>query len=235
MRESKHFNANQLSLKEFSRVGWNLVHCWDLFVWWASHSFCLGHSIFKGENPYSCDLVGLYSDIFKQTSFKLGMMVENTKFYILIAVWITLKFSPVSCVHFSKISLPIRMKFGMLHEQYSREKSLHTSRLVSSRLCPSTAGCSHLSMSSIVCIRDFMKYAPCVGTLVNLFVSNLAWCQSTTKLNSLIPVWIALMLSSGQSLMGKLELVRPFCCKVEANQMYVMVDHVKDTNLKKML
>ena len=35
---------------------------------------------------------GLYSDSYRPVSFKLGVMVETTKLYILISVWMTLIF-----------------------------------------------------------------------------------------------------------------------------------------------
>ena len=34
--------------------------------------------------------VGLYSDVYIQISFKLSMMTETTKLYILLSVWMTL-------------------------------------------------------------------------------------------------------------------------------------------------
>ena len=56
------------------------------------------YSIFKGENPTYVILLGkkttfnidLYSDIYRLISFKLGMVIETTKFYILKSVWMTL-------------------------------------------------------------------------------------------------------------------------------------------------
>ena len=36
--------------------------------------------------------VGLYSYIYGPISFKLGVMIMTTKFYVLIAVWMTLTF-----------------------------------------------------------------------------------------------------------------------------------------------
>ena len=55
--------------------------------------FYLVWSVFKGENPTYVSLfegknckVGLCSDIYRPIFFKLGMMVEFTKFFILIPV-----------------------------------------------------------------------------------------------------------------------------------------------------
>ena len=48
--------------------------------------------IFILSSIYYCDLVrseiciGLYSDIYRLISFKLGMMIETTELYILISV-----------------------------------------------------------------------------------------------------------------------------------------------------
>ena len=44
---------HQLSDKVYDRFRWNLVYCWDLLVWWTSHSFYLIHSVFKGENQFA--------------------------------------------------------------------------------------------------------------------------------------------------------------------------------------
>ena len=55
--------------------------------------------IFNGENPTymisqkkSNFNVGLYSDIYRRSSFKLGMIRETTKLYIFISMWMTLTF-----------------------------------------------------------------------------------------------------------------------------------------------
>ena len=56
------------------------------------------HSIFKGDNPtwvifVETDFqVGLYSDFYSLVSFKLYMMIETTKLYILMSVWMPLTF-----------------------------------------------------------------------------------------------------------------------------------------------
>ena len=58
----------------------------------VKENFSIIHSIFQGENPAYMSLyfnVGLYSHIYKLISFKLGMMIEITKLYILISVWMT--------------------------------------------------------------------------------------------------------------------------------------------------
>ena len=50
VHKSKNFYA-KLSHKILNQFGWNLAYCWDLLIWWISHSFYLIQSIFKEENP----------------------------------------------------------------------------------------------------------------------------------------------------------------------------------------
>ena len=58
-------------------------------------------SISKGKNPtYVISWkknppnfnIGLYLDIYRTLSFKLGLMTKTTKFYILISAWMTLTY-----------------------------------------------------------------------------------------------------------------------------------------------
>ena len=107
----------QLSHKHFNRFEWNfgkllrLVNMMNLKL-----TLSLVHSIFIGEKPtYMISLenrnkqtkqqqqqqrdthrenfdIGLYSDIYRPISFKLGMMIEITKIYICVSVWMTLTF-----------------------------------------------------------------------------------------------------------------------------------------------
>ena len=61
----------------------------------TSCSFDVVHLIFKGGNlSYMISIkasfyIGLYSDIYRPISFKHGMMIETTKFFILISVRLT--------------------------------------------------------------------------------------------------------------------------------------------------
>ena len=52
------------------------------------------------------------------------------------------------------------------------------------------------------------------GTFVNQFVSELDMMLGTTKLCTLISVLTTLTFTQGHGVMGKLELVQSFCCKV---------------------
>ena len=60
--------------------------------------FFFVHSLFEGENPILCDFVkktfniGWYSDIYRQFSFQVDMMIEITKLYTLISLWMTWTF-----------------------------------------------------------------------------------------------------------------------------------------------
>ena len=60
-----------------------------------------GHKVSAKQNLFTSflahfssdqDEIGLYSDIHKLISFKFGMVVETTKLYILISVWMTMTF-----------------------------------------------------------------------------------------------------------------------------------------------
>ena len=53
--------------------------------------------MFKGENPTYVTIqknfnIGWNSDTYRPISFKLGMMIETTKLYIMILVWVILTF-----------------------------------------------------------------------------------------------------------------------------------------------
>ena len=59
----------------------------------------------QGREPYLCDFVQRtrtvpwYSDICGLISFKSGVIIETSKLYILISVWITLTFiEDLSCM-----------------------------------------------------------------------------------------------------------------------------------------
>ena len=57
--------------------------------------YCV-HSDFKGENSYEFVKkkidIGLYLDIYRPVFFKLSVMIETTKLYIFMSVWMTLIF-----------------------------------------------------------------------------------------------------------------------------------------------
>ena len=66
---------------------------------------------------------GLHFAIYKQISFKVGWMIDTTKLFSLIAVWMTLtiirnhncvKKAEISSFIFSQISQSVWMKFGKL-------------------------------------------------------------------------------------------------------------------------
>ena len=77
-----------------------------------SHSFNT-----QGKEPYLCDFfkenvnLGLCSDIYRPIFFKLGTIIETTKFYILISVWMTLTFiQGHSCMRNQKLLCPFSWK-----------------------------------------------------------------------------------------------------------------------------
>ena len=109
----------QLSHKVFNWFEWNLVYCWDLLVWWTSYSFYLIHLVFKGENSTPVILlkknfnIGLYSDIYRPVSCKLCVMIETTKPYTHISVWLTVTFiQGHSCMRNQKVQCPFSRKFN---------------------------------------------------------------------------------------------------------------------------
>ena len=81
VRENKNFCINYLP--QFSIELDGITFSWDFLVWWTTYSFSLVHLVFKGENPTCYFLlenfnVGLYSDIYRPISFKLGMVIAIT-------------------------------------------------------------------------------------------------------------------------------------------------------------
>ena len=80
-------------------------------------NYCV-QRIFIGENPFYVILlrkqinIDEYSNIYRPISFKLGMMIETTKVYILIPVWMTFKFIlGHSCMINHKLLHPFSHKF----------------------------------------------------------------------------------------------------------------------------
>ena len=139
-------------------------------------------------------------------------MIGATKLLILISVWMTLIFTQVTVVWekkwvsiFSEISQLIWMKFSKMLQPVGVLK------LMLNLFCRSNIQGREL------CWYDFIKH-----------MINIALCQDTcgsicfklgmmldmTKLYSLIPVWLTLILVKGHRVMGKLELVKSFCCTV---------------------
>ena len=156
--------------------------------------------------------IGSFSDSYRQIYFRLGMMIEITKLCILISVgwlWPSFKVTVVwetkSLVSiFLQISVSIWMKFSVVPQPVDLFK------LLVNLICTSTI------QEKILCWR-FMKY------MFNLVLcqDNYEWIcfklgmvLSTTELNSLIPVWMTFMFTQDHRVMGNLELVQSFCCKV---------------------
>ena len=94
----------------------NLILLWFVFsVPTISYSFYRVHLIFKGENPTYVKqhfYIGFYSGIYRLISFKLGVMIEITKLYIFILVWMTLTFiQGHSYIRNQKLWCPFSHKF----------------------------------------------------------------------------------------------------------------------------
>ena len=93
----------QLSFKIFSWLGWNVVYCWDLLVWCIKLKF-------NGENYTSVIslkrivmLACLWISM-DQFCFKLSIIIETTKLYTLIPVWMTMMFiQGYSCMRNQKL------------------------------------------------------------------------------------------------------------------------------------
>ena len=114
--------------KTSAPIGWNLVFCWNLFVWWTSYSFDLVHLIFKGEN-LTCDFVrkkNPFNVIFRhlQTDF-FQIWDDDRDYYVLHLYihqfgwpWPSFKVSVVwetkNASIFSETSQSIWIKFSLL-------------------------------------------------------------------------------------------------------------------------
>ena len=91
-QECKEANISvPVSRQVFSYFEWNMVCCWNLLVWWAS-THC------SSSIQYLRQRILLVWFLSKTCLFKLrlaciqtfGVMIECTKLYILISVWMTL-------------------------------------------------------------------------------------------------------------------------------------------------
>ena len=118
----------------------NLGNAWrDLsIISWEQVTFYCVHSVCKGESPFQKQspgfTLGLYFDIYRPISFKLDMMIETTKLYILISVWMTFKDAFVceiknSSVHFKYVAtacwfVEAYAKFICIRNWYSRERTV---------------------------------------------------------------------------------------------------------------
>ena len=194
----------------------------------------------QGKESYMYDSViesfnvGLYSDIYRSVSFRLGMVIETTKVYVLISVWMIFTFiQGNSCIKkkkkktlvsiFSQIWVLVWMKFSML-----RQPVLFLRPLLN-LLCINKQRNIQPRELSWCC---FLKYT-----------FNIVMCQDTSepicfklgimlnavKLCNGIPVWMTLLFTQGHRGKGKLELVQSFCWKLhEATQMCMRVDYVRE-------
>ena len=167
-------------------------------MWWTSNSFYLVLSIFKGENAiYTISLekfnIGLNSDITNILSVKLGMMIETSKLYILISVWMILMFiQGHSCIWNRKLQCPFyhksKYRFGL--------NSVYWHNLLKLML---NVFCTSTIQGRELCWRDFMKY------MCNIMCQNnceticfkLGMMVNTTKIYSLISLRMTLVFTEG--------------------------------------
>ena len=107
---------------------------------------------------------------------------------------------------FSEIWQLIPMKFSMLPQAY-----VFFLKLMLNSLYTSTDWRRELSG------HDFMKYMIYIilhqDTCEPMFF-KFGTMLGMTKVYSFIPVWTTLMFTQGHRVMGKLELVQSFCCKI---------------------
>ena len=63
--------------------------------------------------------VFLYSDIYRLTSFKLGIVIGTTILYVLISVWMTFTFiQGDSCMRNQKLKCPFSQKFQSIWMEF---------------------------------------------------------------------------------------------------------------------
>ena len=138
-------------------------------------------------------------------------MIETTKLYILISVWMILIFiERHSCMRNWKLQCPFLTNLIIVLDEIQYVAT--TCWIVE----------AHAMGTSIVqgrqlCWHDFMKYMfnsiLCRDTC-EVICLKLNMMLNMTKLYSLISVWMTLMFTLGHSLVGKVGRVQSFCCKV---------------------
>ena len=115
------------------------------------------------------------------------------------------------------------MKFSLLRQPVGLFKLMlnwfYTSNIQRRELC----WCDLMKSTFKIVIRD-------TGELICF---NVDMTLNTSSLFSLIPVWMTLMFTQGGSVMGKVELVQSFCCKVAWSNSDVHDDYVGKVTVKK--
>ena len=161
-------------------------------------------------------------------------MVKTTKLYICSQFWWPWPSFKVTFVWeirktlvfiFSQIFVSIWMEFSMLTQPVGLLKLIlnlfYTSNI----------------QGRVLCRYDFMNYT----FNINMFQDT---CEpicfkvgvmlNSTKLCSLIQVWKTVMFTLCHRIMGKLEFMQSFSCKLrEATQMFMIVDFVRKITVKK--
>ena len=150
--------------------------------------------------------VGLYSDIYRPISFKLGMMIETTKFYILISVWMTLT-QGNCCIEIKKLLCPFSRTLQSIWMKFCRlPQPVGLLKLMLNLFCTEYSW-------EIALLAWFYKIYFLYRPVCEPICLKLGMRLHTTKLYSLIPVWLNVMLTQDHRLLGKLELVQALCGK----------------------
>ena len=163
------------------------------------------HSILEGENPiYVVSLKTLTLPCIQTFTgwflSKVGMMIETTKFYILISVWVTLMFiQGHRCMRNQKRRCPssrkCRYRFGWNSICCYNLLLLSMLMLFSSFLCMSC-------IQRELCLRGFIKiyvYRRHVSGHIWTDCFKLWMMINTTRRYTWIPVWMTLMFTQGKS------------------------------------
>ena len=159
--------------------------------------------------------IGFYSNIYRPISFKLNIMIETTKFYILMQrtlVWWSYKVTVVwqiksLCVHFlGNIAVDldeIQCCHGMLVCWSFTQNYLYKYKIV---FCASDSQgrelCCDFMLNIVLCQHTCQSICFKLGMMLN----TMKW--------TVIPDWMTLNFTQGHGITGRQELVQSFCCKV---------------------
>ena len=190
----------------------------------------------QGKEPYLYDFIKkkrlwLQFRHLQTYSFKLRMMIKTTKLNILISVWMTLTFiQGHNCVRNKKLWCPCPHKF--LYQSGWNSVCCHNLLVCWSSCSSYFAQVIFQGDNSADVILWNMCLTLSCAKACEPICFKLGMMLNTTKLYSLILVWMALMFARGHRAIGKVELVQSLCCKA-ASQMNMMVDYVRKMTVKK--
>ena len=137
-------------------------NCWDLLVWWASYSFCLVLSMFKGKNPTYDFVENTWVKLFHlMTEFsyfaptKLSRLPNILFWGLFLHLW-----DACCCLHFLPHRCQVSPKFTVKNEKWTSVEGLH---LTCSSLGPCWPldpglvfrGFTHENTLKLTCIQTF--------------------------------------------------------------------------------